>query len=97
MKYIILVPVPVPTLDTRALMPEFNLVYAGLEAAKPPSNYLSNSLWVTSFASAVKGVEAMPMIDSMMVQADDLALLMEQRLEHNIAERVDTTRQFIGH
>ena len=82
MKCIMFVPVFVPTLDTRALMSEFSAVYAGPETAKPPSNYLSNSLWVTSFANAVKGVEAIPMIDSMMVEADDLALAMEQRLEY---------------
>jgi hypothetical protein len=71
-------------------MPEFHVVYAGPETAKSPPEYLLNPMWMNALDSVVKGVNTIAMSDDMMVQADNLALAMEQR--YHIAERVDLSR-----
>ena len=67
-------------------------MHTGLEIAKSPSEYLSNPIWLNTLTSVVNGLNTIAMSDDMMVQADNLALAMEQRLEYHIAERVDLSR-----
>ena len=59
-----------PVLNTSLPTPKFTVVNDGSVTRKLPSEYLGSGAWVDALKLVVKGVDAVPINDNLMVKAD---------------------------
>ena len=81
-----------PVLDLRVPVTFFDISEARPVTTKCPSDYLRKPAWVNTFKRVVKGVNAVPIDDTLMTNADNLGSVLEQRFGCHIVARVDKSR-----
>ena len=91
-KELVLKAPPMPTVDTRVMVPEFKVMYASKKKVKKASEYLGDQSWVDMLGVVVKGVSCVPISDELKEKADYLALAFEPRLGYHVSKRVDQSR-----
>ena len=84
--------VPEPVFDAALQTPSFTVTYARAENAKSTTNFLQSAPWVEELGSVIRGVEMVPVDDELLAKAEEFSVLLEQRLNCHIGDRVDPSR-----
>jgi hypothetical protein len=91
-KILVLKAKDLPVLNTSLPTPNFSIVYSRPVTARKPSDYLKDNNWVDALELVLKGVNAVPIKEELMDNANNLALALDPRLNFHIGDRVDETK-----